>query len=204
MGLSKLTLIPKLHGFPVEEWATKFHPHRAQVWMSDQAAKLQGHVEQLSEIEEKLREGISDRNAVSKALLQLPENVNVHVSRLEGEVSQLHKALQEKTEALGKAKRALKRTAKELEAQQKKQKEEEADSMKKAAVLQQQVAELQEENLSLRQQLSNLQQGGQEGRVSDAFPCEAERVDEEERGALPRFVVVVVVLQKVRASLETH
>ncbi|XP_067997048.1 centrosomal protein of 131 kDa-like isoform X1 [Melanerpes formicivorus] len=53
--------------------------------------------------------------------------------------------------------------AKELEAQQKKQEEEQADRMKKAAVLQHQVAQLKEENLSLRQQLSNLQQGGQEG-----------------------------------------
>ncbi|XP_068024652.1 serologically defined colon cancer antigen 8 homolog [Melanerpes formicivorus] len=164
MGLSKLTLIPKLHGFPVEECATELHPHHAQLWMSEQAAKLQRHVEQLSQIEEKLSEGIVDRNAVSKGLLQLhEENVNINVSRLEGEVSQLHKALQEKTEALGKAKRALKRMAKELEAQQKKQEEEQADRMKKAAVLQHQVAQLKEENLSLRQQLSNLQQGGQEG-----------------------------------------
>ncbi|XP_068025765.1 centrosomal protein of 131 kDa-like [Melanerpes formicivorus] len=164
MGLSKLTLIPKLHGFPVEECTTELHPHCAQLWMSEQAAKLQRHVEQLSRIEEKLCEGIVDRNAVSKGLLQLhEENVNINVSRLEGEVSQLHKALQEKTEALGKAKRALKRMAKELEAQQKKQEEEQADRMKKAAVLQHQVAQLKEENLSLRQQLSNLQQGGQEG-----------------------------------------
>ncbi|XP_068026277.1 centrosomal protein of 131 kDa-like isoform X2 [Melanerpes formicivorus] len=149
---------------PLEECATELHPHRAQLWMSEQAAKLQRHVEQLSQIEERLSEGIVDRNAVSKGLLQLHgENVNINVSRLEGEVSQLHKALQEKTEALGKAKRALKRMAKELEAQQKKQEEEQADRMKKAAVLQHQVAQLKEENLSLRQQLSNLQQGGQEG-----------------------------------------
>ncbi|XP_068024647.1 centrosomal protein of 131 kDa-like [Melanerpes formicivorus] len=149
---------------PLEECTTELHPHHAQLWMSEQAAKLQRHVEQLSQIEEKLSESIVDRNAVSKGLLQLHgENVNINVSRLEGEVSQLHKALQEKTEALGKAKRALKRMAKELEAQQKKQEEEQADRMKKAAVLQHQVAQLKEENLSLRQQLSNLQQGGQEG-----------------------------------------
>ncbi|XP_064000141.1 trichohyalin-like [Pogoniulus pusillus] len=129
---------------------------------SDRAEEFHRHSEWLLELQEKFSEGISEVQEISKSLLQAAHIESLKVRRLERQVESLQKELQEKTVDLQKARRALQRKEEKQAAHQSKEEEEEAGGMKKASVLQQQLTQLQEEKLSLCQQLSHIQNGGQE------------------------------------------
>jgi len=105
-------------------------------------------------------------------------------------VEQLKETLREKTLALDRAERELhqaRRQAKEQHALPPKNAQERKDVIKQAEGLQEQLSQLQSENVFLRQQLGEVRnKAAQEHKVSDAFICEADKVEKEVRWSLSR------------------
>jgi len=128
---------------------------------------------------------ISEVLEINKSLCQQLSKAKRKAGRLEQEVEQLKETLQEKTLALDRAERELheaRRQAKEQHALPPKNAEERKDAIKQAEGLQEQLSQLQSENLFLRQQLGEVRnKTAQEHKVSDAFICEADKVEKEVR-----------------------
>jgi len=128
---------------------------------------------------------ISEVLETNKSLCQQLSKAKRKAGRLEEEVEQLKETLQEKTLALDRVERELheaRRQAKEQHALPPKSTQERKDAIKQAEGLQEQLAQLQSENVFLRQQLGEVRnKTTQEQKVSDAFTCEAEKVEKEVR-----------------------
>ncbi|KAK4809734.1 hypothetical protein QYF61_007102 [Mycteria americana] len=135
------------------------------------------------EVQQKINEDIADMQETNKSLSQQLSKAERKASRLEKEVEPLKKALWEKTLALDMTERELRharRQAKERHALHLEKDQERKDAIKKAEGLQEQLAQLRSENLLLHQQLGDVQnKTTQEQMVSDAFTCEADKVEKE-------------------------
>jgi len=128
---------------------------------------------------------ISEVLETNKSLCQQLDKAKRKAGRLEQEVEQLKETLREKTLALDRAERELhqaRRQAKEQHALPPKNAQERKDAIKQAEELQEQLSQLQSENVFLRQQLGEVRnKAAQEHKVSDAFICEADKVEKEVR-----------------------